>query len=596
MAEMDQQIEAVPSTSTEPDIVTEEERRTSAAIFNYLDSNGSTLRENRFQHLSDTLEEMRQDAEMTDVTLVCENVELPVHKFVLLASSPYFVSLFESGMQESLSGRIVFRDMKSHTLRYIVDYLYKGDLRTLMDEDTTEMALLELLKAAHLMQLDALYNHCWDVLMVCVRPNKFMHIWMEADKYNNEYIQEKIVKKLAKQFCAVKKSQEFLNMPLRHLKLLLAADLTVDSVEDIVCAILHWVNLENKRKRFLYELLLPLDLDSVPTEYLRSLVKDENLVTSSPKVRKLLMDAATKQWLDGSFVSPKDKSAGKDVKLYVFGVNQVGKSIYQAYDVHKNTWSAPVVLPFYVKEGTAIAQKGKYIYFAGGRDGKGQVVRSLIRYDPATNSVLSGCQLNEARWNAAIVGHFDKLFVVGGQNENGILRSACRYSSSADQVGEIDDLNAAVHSAVAVVVNDNLYIVGGCTEEEHTYHIEKWWDYNWHMIPAIEGLGEVRGLCAPCKGKIYIIQSSRDKLCLTYDEASDQWEAKSIPNGPVKITKIWGICTRRVKLPFLLVTECTYSAFYKWYPETGSWTKLPVNGKTTYRVYKNAVSVLTYGL
>ena len=58
--------------------------------------------------------------------------EIPCHKAVLMAASPYFQALFTSGMKEAISGEIEFKEMTVETFELVLEFIYTGkDIVTL---------------------------------------------------------------------------------------------------------------------------------------------------------------------------------------------------------------------------------------------------------------------------------------------------------------------------------------------------------------------------------------------------------------------------------------------------------------------------------
>ena len=70
---------------------------------------------------------LRNDTELTDVTLACDDViQVEAHKIILAASSPFFYNLFRRN--KHTHPLIYMRGMKSEGLVAIVDFLYHGEV------------------------------------------------------------------------------------------------------------------------------------------------------------------------------------------------------------------------------------------------------------------------------------------------------------------------------------------------------------------------------------------------------------------------------------------------------------------------------------
>lgn len=60
-----------------------------------------------------------------DVTLVADNMEIPAHKMVLAACSPYFYAMFSvSEFEESRQDRITVQGVDFVALQLLIEYVY----------------------------------------------------------------------------------------------------------------------------------------------------------------------------------------------------------------------------------------------------------------------------------------------------------------------------------------------------------------------------------------------------------------------------------------------------------------------------------------
>ncbi|CAG2064435.1 unnamed protein product, partial [Timema podura] len=80
----------------------------------------------------DIINVMRKQNLLCDVTLVAESVEVPAHKMVLAACSPYFYAMFTS-FEESKLERITLQGVDSQALQLLVDYVYSSEVHVTED-------------------------------------------------------------------------------------------------------------------------------------------------------------------------------------------------------------------------------------------------------------------------------------------------------------------------------------------------------------------------------------------------------------------------------------------------------------------------------
>lgn len=75
---------------------------------------------------------------LCDVKLIAEGVEVPAHKMVLAACSPYFQAMFIS-FEESKQERIVLKGLDPLALKALIDYVYSCEI--LVTEDNVQVRL-----------------------------------------------------------------------------------------------------------------------------------------------------------------------------------------------------------------------------------------------------------------------------------------------------------------------------------------------------------------------------------------------------------------------------------------------------------------------
>ncbi|XP_022921085.1 zinc finger and BTB domain-containing protein 14-like [Onthophagus taurus] len=80
--------------------------------------------DNHLRSLSELFTDLYEDTEFTDVTLSCREGFVKAHKVVLSAFSPYFKQIFQHNPCKHPT--IVFRDVHSRDMSFIIEYMYKG--------------------------------------------------------------------------------------------------------------------------------------------------------------------------------------------------------------------------------------------------------------------------------------------------------------------------------------------------------------------------------------------------------------------------------------------------------------------------------------
>jgi len=103
------------------------------------------------------LDSFRHHEELTDLTLIVEKRRIPVHRCVLAAASPFFRSMYSSGMLESQLNEVQLKDVRYAEVKLVVDFIYTGGAATLNREnvgDVLRVADLFLIQELKLLCID----------------------------------------------------------------------------------------------------------------------------------------------------------------------------------------------------------------------------------------------------------------------------------------------------------------------------------------------------------------------------------------------------------------------------------------------------------
>ena len=97
---------------------------------------------------------LRNDTDLSDVTLICDDQEqIAAHRVVLSACSEFFKSVFHKNVQRDLV--LYLSDMKSKEVNQILDYIYFGEINILQDDLERFIEIAQKLKLEGLGDRDA---------------------------------------------------------------------------------------------------------------------------------------------------------------------------------------------------------------------------------------------------------------------------------------------------------------------------------------------------------------------------------------------------------------------------------------------------------
>lgn len=116
------------------------------------------------------MNELRKQGSLCDVTLVAEGRQFPVHKIILVSSSPYFRAMFNGTMSESSQDLVNLAGVQATALRQLIEYIYSGEV------EVTEENVQSLLPAANLLQLSWVRDSCCRFLQSHLHPSNCLGI------------------------------------------------------------------------------------------------------------------------------------------------------------------------------------------------------------------------------------------------------------------------------------------------------------------------------------------------------------------------------------------------------------------------------------
>lgn len=147
--------------------------------------------------------------------------------------------------------------MTGATLQHVVEFLYLGVI------DLNEGNVDEIFSAALFLKILDLENKCIKYYKTILRPNNCLGIWKFADECSPE------LKKLARDFAYrnfrdVVKCEEFTLLSTEHFQQILESDkLQVDTEGEVFFALISWMAVDEKRRRYFKTMIKTIRLQYV---------------------------------------------------------------------------------------------------------------------------------------------------------------------------------------------------------------------------------------------------------------------------------------------------------------------------------------------
>ncbi|XP_033230526.1 ring canal kelch homolog [Belonocnema kinseyi] len=449
---------------------------------------------------------MRKQNLLCDVILVADSgIEVPAHKMVLAACSPYFYAMFTS-FEERDQDRITLQGVDHSALELLVEYVYSAEVY--VTEDNVQV----LLPAANLLQLTDVRDACCDFLQAQLHPSNCLGIRAFADLHGCLELLNHADSYVEQNFSEVVEGEEFVTLtPLQVGKLICSDRLTVPSEEKVFECVISWVHHDlEKRQTVLAELMEHVRLPLLSQEYLVQRVEEEPLLKANLQCKDFLIEALKYHLLKGEqkslFKTPRTKPRqprGLPKVLLVVG-GQAPKAIrsVECYDFKKEKWYQVSELPTRrCRAGLSVL--GDRVYAVGGFNGSLRV-RTVDVYD-ASGDQWSACPGMEARRSTlgvAVLGNC--IYAVGGFDGSTGLNSAEVYDPRTHEWRLIAPMSTRRSSVGVGVVKGLLYAVGGydgasrqCLSSVECYNPEK---DQWKPVPSMSarrsgaGVGVLDGI------------------------------------------------------------------------------------------------------
>ena len=110
------------------------------------------------QNIVGSLQELRSDTELTDITLACEeNQQIKAHKIILTACSPFFRKILKGNTHPH--PLIYMKGMKVCDLVAILDFIYQGEANIFQEDLDRFLALTEELQLKGLTSSQTEHEH-----------------------------------------------------------------------------------------------------------------------------------------------------------------------------------------------------------------------------------------------------------------------------------------------------------------------------------------------------------------------------------------------------------------------------------------------------
>ncbi|XP_045214913.1 kelch-like protein 24 isoform X1 [Mercenaria mercenaria] len=426
----------------------------------------------RLNHLSEGLEKLWITGAHSDIKITVENRVFNCHKAVLFATSPYFDAMFSSGMRESVSGEITFKEMEADTFELVMEYIYTGK------EVVTQENVIKLLKASSLLQIKSLCEKCEAVLEPYIDLDNCIDIWRLSLIHSWEKVRVRAITKILKNFLQLYKTDAFMRLDAYELIQIIKDDaLEVPAEEVVLDAVFAWARRGDPslRKLKLGQILGNVRLGHISAERLAVLKSSPTSPVVDDQLAQQYIDDAIQYKLlparrqeANSTVTHHRRCSQFDDVLVVMGGCMSMHPPYKrcndvlAYSFAVEQWYKLESLPYDPGIEFATCTYGNDIFLTGG----GSRTQTFLKYRSDKNKWKIGKPLCQGRRRHVMVALTNTLYVIGGYDHrlaegNRMLASIEKYDMSEDGWDEVAQLPIPVSSFSSAVTGEKILLFGG---------------------------------------------------------------------------------------------------------------------------------------
>jgi len=383
-----------------------------------------------FGSVISNLDSFRLHEELTDLILIVEEWKrIPVHRCILAAASPFFRSMYSSGMMESFRNEVELKDVNYEEVKLVVNYIYTGGVTTLNRENVGDV-----LRVADLFLIQELKQICSNFMtknMITLRD--VIATFGLAYSHCLEELQNHAADFISTNMDALLQSNHFLEAEADDVASFFRSDHIVFVTEDAAFqGLLQWITHRvDDRLQYLEGLLPCVRLTLVSNNFLTEHILNNRIIRESENAMDLVKETL-KCHMPGSWKGDK-KQAFHRVENCSLGTlmsqnPRKGPSVHcsvvlvKTEDMAKSLCFVPVDNLWYVFEAcpfrvdvppSTIYFKGG-LYVLGGELGKRVFRLSLDDSIPKWKEIAN---LNQTRaTGCCVLYHKNELYVIGGSS------------------------------------------------------------------------------------------------------------------------------------------------------------------------------------
>ncbi|KAK0078593.1 hypothetical protein PV325_002332 [Microctonus aethiopoides] len=154
--------------------------------------------------------------DLSDMTIVIDEKEIPVHKIVLAVYSPVFLAMFKADMTESVNKRIVVTDIEVDIMEKVIEFMYTSVIDPIPEFND----LLSILEVADKYQIMNLKELCKELLSENITIDNVLKILERASLCGVPQLMETLISFMVKEKLKIVELEDFADLYRRKPELL----------------------------------------------------------------------------------------------------------------------------------------------------------------------------------------------------------------------------------------------------------------------------------------------------------------------------------------------------------------------------------------
>ncbi|XP_077991807.1 kelch-like protein 25 [Glandiceps talaboti] len=480
-----------------------------------------------------SLDALRRRDDDIDTILCVDDEELPCHRVVLSACSPYFKAMFAHELKESSDARVTLNDVKPDVIKPLIDFAYTMRL------DINEENVQDLLTTANFLQFDDVTSACCDFMTNKLTPENCLGIWEFAENLGCKCLAQSAKSYSLANFDKVSAQTEFLQMEKKVLIAYIQDDRLQCTDEIKVCqAVLEWLKFDQANRAddltdILEHVRLPLaNIDTSTTELLEN--EPYKRFLDEAKYCQQLMQKGYKIQGPRTRLRRGDLNSeflillgGQTKDEYKTDAEFNAKVMYTpvSESIEHSQWRELAQMPNPKKRKLSILHSGVNIYVVGGYDSVIQRSSAEVwSYNFTANYWKRLKSLNTARHSHGSALLHRDIFVAGGKNSLVGMRlsSAERYSAIKDEWTNLPSMPEAVSVPSVVACRAQFFVIGGSNINDMPCNKIQCYDTLTKSWSIVRHISIQRKLLtsAVVENKIYIFGGKCPRDVIIYDPKS----------------------------------------------------------------------------